>query len=121
MVNTLSDGEKQWVMFARALIQNPQVLILDESFSKLDLDRLLLAIKILKRQTEQGMTVVIAAHDINFVSEVSDIVILMKNGKILKIGETHEVLTPFYLEQLFPSLPLQVVKSPNTGKERVIY
>lgn len=37
---TLSDGEKQWVMFGRALVQDPRVLILDETFSKLDLDRL---------------------------------------------------------------------------------
>ena len=121
IVSTLSDGEKQWVMFARALIQNPQVLVLDESFSKLDLDRLLHAARIIRKQSERGMTMVAASHDLNFISEISDRLIFMQNGRVLHQGEVKEVMNPFFLEKLYPDLQLQVVKSPNSGKEKIIY
>jgi len=121
LVGTLSDGEKQWAMFGRALIQSPQVMVLDESFSKLDLDKLLHAAKVIQKQAAAGMTFVVASHDLNFLSEISDQLVLMQNGKILQAGEVRETLNSFYLEKLYPALQLQVIKSPNSGKEKIIY
>jgi iron complex transport system ATP-binding protein len=100
IVSTLSDGEKQLVMFARCLIQAPKVLVLDESFSKLDLDKLLLLTRVIRRRAAQGQTFLIAAHDLNFLSEV---------------------LTTAMLESIYPDRAIHVVKSPETGRNKILY
>jgi ABC-type cobalamin/Fe3+-siderophores transport system ATPase subunit len=120
-LNTLSDGEKQWAMFARAVVQNPKVLVLDESFSKLDLDRLWLASKILKTCVEEGMTVLTASHDLNFLSECSDYLLIMNQGELCRFGLRKDVFQPHEFKALYPNLDLYVVQSPNSGRERVLY
>ncbi len=120
VVSTLSEGEKQWVMFARALIQNPHVLVLDESFSKLDLDRLLQAGMILKKQAQSGMTFVLSSHDLNFLSEVSDDLILMNRGAVVARGGVAEVLTLDALRGLYPDVNGEIVRSLS-GRVKLIY
>ncbi|MBC7396439.1 MAG: ABC transporter ATP-binding protein [Bdellovibrionales bacterium] len=119
--STLSDGEKQLVMFARVLIQGPLIAVLDESFSKLDLDKLILVTRLIRKATSEGMTFVIAAHDLNFLSEVADDLLFLKNGKMLAHGPVMTVLTGTMLEALYPDIALQVVRSPETGKFKVLY
>lgn len=118
---TLSDGEKQLVMFARALIQGTKLLILDESFSKLDLDKLILVAKTVREQAQSGMTFLIASHDLNFLTEVSDELLFLKQGAMLGKGAVSEMLIPARLDELYPDLSLQVVKSPETGKYKILY
>ena len=118
---SLSDGEKQLAMFARVLIQRPLIAVLDESFSKLDLDKLILVTRMMRQATAQGMTFVIAAHDLNFLSEVSDELLFLKNGVSLGFGPVMSVLNSAMLESLYPDVALQVVRSPETGKFKVLY
>ncbi len=118
---TLSDGEKQLVMFVRVLIQSPLIVVLDESFSKLDLDKLILVTRLIRQATAQGTTFVLAAHDLNFLSEVSDDLLFLKNGKMIGQGPVMNLLTPAMLELLYPDVALQVVRSPETGKFKVLY
>ena len=118
---TLSDGEKQFMMFARALIQAPKVLILDETFSKLDLDRLIQVTRIIRKWKDLGMTFLITSHDLNFLSEVSDELMFLKAGKVLGLGPVNEMLTPARLTDLYPDVSLQVVTSPETGRWKILY
>jgi iron complex transport system ATP-binding protein len=118
---TLSDGEKQLVMFARGLVQYPKVLVLDETFSKLDLDKLILVGKTIRRHSQVGTTFIIASHDLNFLSEISDQMMFIKNGKKLGTGSVSEMLVPAILDELYPEISLQVVMSPETGKRKILY
>jgi len=121
LLNTLSDGERQLVMFARGLIQNPKILVLDETFSKLDLDKLMLVGEVLKKWTSLGMTFLVASHDLNFLSEVSDLLMFLKQGQILGVAPVSEMLTPLMLGELYPDRPIQVVRSPESGKNKILY
>lgn len=119
---TLSDGERQLMMFARGLIQNPRLLILDETFSKLDLDRLLMTTQVIRKWAEEErMTFLIASHDLNFLSEVSDRMVMLKQGRMLAEGGVEEVLTETNLKELFNRASPRVVASPESGKRKILY
>ena len=118
---SLSDGEKQLMMFARMLIQRPEVLIFDESFSKLDLDKLILVAKAIRHEVANGLTVLIASHDLNFLTESADELLFLKSGKEVARGSVTEALTVGTLEVLYPELALHVVVSPETGRFKVLY
>lgn len=119
--SSLSDGEKQLMMFARGLIHAPRLLILDETTSKLDLDKLVLVAKVIREWTTRGMKFFIASHDLNFLSEASDELMLLKQGKVLGMGPVENLLNVNHLEDLYPNLSLQVVRSPETGRLKVLY
>jgi iron complex transport system ATP-binding protein len=118
---SLSDGEKQLMMFARVLIQRPDVIIFDESFSKLDIDKLVQIAKVLRTECARGLTVIIASHDLNFLTECADELFFLKNGKKIAAGIPAEALTGTTLETLYPDLALHVVISPETGRFKVLY
>ena len=118
---TLSDGEKQLMMFARALIQAPRILVLDESFSKMDLDRLQQVTRIIRAWSECGMTFVIASHDLNFLSEISDQLLFLKSGTIVAQGPAETVLVDSNLKLLFSRVHVQVVVSTESGKRKILY
>ena len=117
----LSDGEKQRVMIARGVIQSPKWLILDETFSKIDLDRAFIIADLLKDKVRMGMGLMVASHDLNLLSELSDELWLMKDGKIEADGPVDSVLTSENLALLYPNRMVHVVRSPDTGKKKVIY
>jgi iron complex transport system ATP-binding protein len=118
---SLSDGEKQFMMFARALIQRPHVIIFDESFSKLDLDKLLLVAKVLREFSAGGLTAIVASHDLNFLSEFADEFLFLKKGARLASGSAADVFSRNTLEHLYPDVPLQIVKSSDTGRMKILY
>jgi iron complex transport system ATP-binding protein len=119
---TLSDGERQLMMFARGLIQNPRLLILDETFSKLDLDRLMMASKVIRQWSqEERMTFLIASHDLNFLSEVSDRLLMLKQGRVMAQGPVEEVLTESNLREIYQRISPHVVASPESGKRKILY
>jgi iron complex transport system ATP-binding protein len=117
---TLSDGEKQLMMFARGLMQAPKVLVLDETFSKLDLDRLMLVAGILRAWAMSGMAFVIASHDLNFLSEVSDQLLFLKKGRAVAQGPADQVLQDANLRVLFERAVPQVVVA-GSGKKKIVY
>lgn len=117
----LSDGEKQRVMIARGVIQSPKWLVLDETFSKIDLDRAFVIANLLKDKVGKGMGLIIASHDLNLLSELADELWLMKDGKMVADGPIETVLTSDSLGLLYPNRMVHVVRSPDTGKKKVIY
>ncbi len=92
-LETLSDGEKQKVFLARALAQEPKIILLDEPTLHLDLRHRLEVMRILRRLCrERGITVVASLHDVDIAVKVSDQVILVKNGRIVDWGSPERVL-----------------------------
>ncbi len=91
---SLSDGEKQKVLVARALAQEPDILLLDEPTAHLDLKHRMEVMAILRHLCQsQGITVIASLHDVDIASKVSDRVALVKDGAITHFGYPEEVLT----------------------------
>jgi iron complex transport system ATP-binding protein len=92
--NELSGGQQQKVLIARALAQEADVLLLDEPTSNLDIKRQLEVMDIIKDLVKkEGITAIVAIHDLNLASRYSDRIIMMKRGKIVGAGDPVSVLT----------------------------
>jgi iron complex transport system ATP-binding protein len=87
----LSGGEKQRVLIAKALAQEPKLLLLDEPTSHLDLKHQIEVVKILRRLARTGLTVIATFHDLNLALNFCDRIAIMKEGKILKVCTPDEV------------------------------
>jgi len=91
----LSGGELKLVLIARALVQEPKVLLLDEPTSHLDFKNRIIVLKILREIADDGIAVIMSEHDPNLASLVSDKVLLMRSkGDIVGYGSPKEILTP---------------------------
>ncbi len=115
--NTLSGGEKQRVMVARAIVQAPKVLILDEPTNHLDIQH---QIEVLQLAKEMNITVLLSIHDLNMAAAFCDRLILMKDGRIITSGPPDSVLTQQNLEYVF-SIRAQVDSHPFHCGKRITY
>ena len=104
---TLSDGQRQRIMLARALCQEPEVLILDEPTAGLDpkgRDEILAAIH--KLHEERGITVILVSHSMEDVARLVDRIIVMHKGKVAMTGTPREIFShPMELEQMGLAAP----------------
>lgn len=91
--DTLSGGEKQRVALARALVGRPDLLLLDEITSALDLERVAELLVLLRRLAKSAMTLVLVTHELSFASEVAQQLVFMEDGRIVEIGRPQDVLT----------------------------
>ena len=99
---SLSDGERQKVLLARALCQDPEILLLDEPTAHLDLKHRVEVMSILRRLcTEKGLLILCSIHDLDLASKVADKVTLIKDGKIEGWGPPEEILSPSAVSRLF--------------------
>lgn len=88
----LSDGQRQKVLFARALAQKPKVLLVDEPTAHLDVRHQIEVMQLLRRMSKEGLTIVAATHDLTLASAFCDTLILLKDGLIIDLGEPKKVL-----------------------------
>jgi iron complex transport system ATP-binding protein len=96
--DTLSGGERQRVMVARALAQQPQVLVMDEPTNHLDIRYQL---EILSLIRSLGLTIVVSLHDLNMAADVCDAILLLKDGHCKGFGSADDVLSEQLVSDTF--------------------
>lgn len=89
--NTLSGGQKQRVAIARMLAMNPKVMLFDEPTSALDPEMVKDILDIIKTIATSGKTIIIVTHEINFAKNISDRILFMDHGHILKFATPDEI------------------------------
>jgi iron complex transport system ATP-binding protein len=99
-IDSISGGERQKVMIARALAQEPPVLLLDEPTSFLDLRHQLEVMELIKTLSEQGKTSIVAIHDLNLAIRYCHKFLLLKEGKVFASGGK-EVISPETIEPVY--------------------
>lgn len=106
-LDELSGGEVQKVVIARALAQEPKILLMDEPTSSLDLKNQLEVANLIRRIShDRGIAAVVAMHDLNLALRLADRFILLKNKKIFAAGGP-EVMTPDHIESVY-SVPVTI-------------
>jgi len=116
----LSGGERQLVFIARAIVQQPKLLVLDEPTAHLDIAHQIRILDLTKKlNTDFGLTVMVVLHDLNLASEYCDRIMLLNNGNIRKIGIPSEVLTYQIIEDVYKTVVV-VEKNPISKKPYII-
>jgi iron complex transport system ATP-binding protein len=116
----LSSGERQRVVLAQALAQEPRVLLLDEPTAHLDLAHQTLLLDLLKRlQAERGLAIVLVSHDLNLAAEYADRLLLLERGRTRAAGTPEEVLDYRLIEEVYGTV---VVVETNriSGRPRIV-
>lgn len=115
-IHKLSGGERQRVLIARALAQEPRLLLLDEPTSFLDLRYKLDTFALIRRLAdERGLGVVLVSHDLDMIARHCDRVMILRRGECLALGEPAAVMTSARLSQAF-DCPVEVIEHPITGQ-----
>lgn len=90
----LSGGQKQRVSIARALAMDPEVMLLDEPTSALDPELIGEVLSVIQNLARDGMTMVMATHQIGFIRSLADSILFIQEGEIIEQGPPNELLTP---------------------------
>ena len=119
-VTELSGGERQRVIIARALTQEPKILLLDEPTTHLDISNQLEIMDLIKRLCKTKKLLIVAVfHDFNLAARYCESIILLNDGKIVAVGKSNETLTSENVRKVF-NVDTIVKKHPVTGYLHVI-
>jgi iron complex transport system ATP-binding protein len=118
-MSELSGGEQQLAGIARALTQQPELLLLDEPTSHLDITHQVQVLNVLQQlNQEMGLTVLMVIHDLNLASEFCDHLVLVNQGRIHTQGTPEEVLTFHNIEDVYQTVVV-TQNNPLSGKPAV--
>ena len=118
-INTMSGGERQRVMIARALAQTPKILLMDEPTLHLDINTQLEALDLIYELSKKsGLTVVIVSHDLPMVAKYCDRIAMIHDHKVMCCGTPEEVLTPENMRIVF-SIDAELGYDSKTGARTV--
>jgi iron complex transport system ATP-binding protein len=119
-IDELSAGERQRVIIAKALTQEPILLLLDEPTSHLDIGHQVQILDLLKKlNRENQLSIAMVLHDLNLASEYCNRIILLNEGGIFKEGQPEEVLTYQNIETVYKTLVI-VNKNPLSSKPYLV-
>ncbi|ANS62569.1 putative iron transport protein, ATP-binding component [Streptomyces lincolnensis] len=113
----LSGGERQRVLIARALAQQPRVLVLDEPTNHLDVAHQLDVLSLVRTS---GLTVLTALHDLNLAAAHCDVLYVLAAGRIVASGPPRDVLRPDLLAEVF-GVRAHPVRHPETGAVQLLF
>jgi iron complex transport system ATP-binding protein len=118
-ITKLSGGERQRAFIARALAQQPEILLLDEPNAHLDISHQIEVFRLIRRlNTESGLTVVSVSHDLNLAATYSDRIGMLLCGSLVAMGAPHDVLTEDRIREVFRTDVL-VDRHPATSSPRI--
>ena len=116
-VLTLSGGERQRVLVARALVQEPRIIVLDEPTNHLDIRH---QVELLSLLRGTPATVLVVLHDLNLAAAACDRIAVLSGGALVATGEPREVLTSELVHDVF-GVRASVVPHPLTGDPQLLY
>lgn len=116
-IDALSGGERRLLLVARALAQEPQILLLDEPTAFLDLKHQVEVLGRVKARVKKGLAAVAVVHDVNHAAAFADRVLLLKSGRVLALGSPAAMMTTEVLEQLY-ELP---IASAHTQEGQAVF
>ena len=117
--NTLSGGEQRRIHFARTLLQlwrpsdakDPKYLLLDEPTANLDLTYEVKMLNIIKEAANEGSGIMLVLHDLNLAAKYSDKIVLLSDGKIIKMGSPKDVLKAEILSEIY-NIDIKIKEDP---------
>jgi iron complex transport system ATP-binding protein len=119
-IGELSGGEQQRVLLARALAQDTPILLLDEPTAHLDLQHQSILLNLVASTArEKGISVLLAAHDLNLVSIYADRVAILVEGRIRALGSPQQVLTEQNIQAAY-NVPVRIIPHPDYGTPLVL-
>lgn len=118
LITTLSGGEQQRVIAARALCQDTDIILLDEPTSHLDIQHQLGFLNIFKK-LKKDITVIAVMHDLNLASLYSDEIILLEKGKIIDKGEPSIVITRENIKKVY-NIEVDIIRNTSNGAPYVM-
>ncbi|MEW5767389.1 MAG: ABC transporter ATP-binding protein [bacterium] len=120
LMEEISGGERQLALIARALTQEPALLLLDEPTTHLDITHQVGILDLVKKlNRELGLTVIMVLHDLNLAGEYCDRLVLINEGRIHKDGRPEEVLNYQTIEEVYRTVVV-VEKNPISSKPYVL-
>jgi len=117
-INNISSGERQLAVICRALVQEPSVILLDEPLNHLDLSHQQQVLALLKKLNEEGIAIVLVAHDLNHASLCSNRMLIFAQGKLAQDSSPDALLRPEIIERYWGVRPLEG-RHPVTGKRQI--
>ena len=119
--NQLSGGEKQRILIARALVQETEFIIMDESLSFLDINHQIEILTLLKNiNRTENKAIIMVSHNLNLAAEFAHNLIFMKNGVIIAQGPVPDVYNEEILSNIF-EIKITMVNNPYTQVENIVY
>ncbi len=115
-INMLSSGEMQRVLIAKAYVQEPRLMLVDEPTSHLDMKYKLNVMEYLRAMVKQNMTALVAEHDISLMARYCDLCVIMKKGQLVAVGNPKEVITEDLVRDVY-----DVIANVGVDKDGEIY
>ncbi len=121
LYSSLSGGEKQRVLIARALAQETRYIFLDESLSELDINHQVEIMELLRQiNRQEGIGILLVSHNLNLAANYADDLIFLKSGKVLGSGKPSQMMQAPMLKELF-GMQLATHPHPQSGIPNLIY